>query len=181
MVHLSPHLLKRGCSHTPSMLTVHVTGSVRLYWTWDLPNTACESNKGAPNTTTSHWYQPLVPTIKSEDGCSGRPVKSHALRVWHTQLAHFTRSRANQDYSHACIFVHAWNRDMASSFTSIRDRRIKMPRVLGHYLLYNGSSTARWGPTSVMVHELFNIPGTKLRLIASFPEQGTKFNTGNEV
>ena len=41
------------------------------------------------------------------------------------------------------IFVHAWNRDMASSFTSIRDRRIKMPRVLGYYLLYNGSSTAR--------------------------------------
>ena len=43
----------------------------------------------------------------------------------------------------SCIFVHAWNRDMASSFTSIRDHRIKMPHVLGHYLLYNGSSTAR--------------------------------------
>ena len=47
---------------------------------------------------------------------------------------------------------------MASSFTSIRagffsrdvvlggirDRRIKMPCVLGHYLLYNSSSTARF-------------------------------------
>ena len=56
------------------------------------------------------------------------------------------------------IFVHAWNQDMASSFTSIkagffsrdvvlggiRDRRIKMPCVLGHYLLYNSSSTARF-------------------------------------
>ena len=28
------------------------------------------------------------------------------------------------------IFVHAWNRDMASNFTSVRDRRVKMPRVL---------------------------------------------------
>ena len=43
---------------------------------------------------------------------------------------------------------------MASSFTSIRDRRIKMPRVLGHYLLYKSSSTARCGPTSVTVHAL---------------------------
>ena len=40
------------------------------------------------------------------------------------------------------IFVHAWNRDMATSFTSIRDRRIKMARVLGYYLLYNGLATA---------------------------------------
>ena len=28
------------------------------------------------------------------------------------------------------IFVHAWNQDMVSSFTSIRDRRrVKMPRL----------------------------------------------------
>ena len=69
---------------------------------------------------------------------------------------------------------------MVSSFTSIRDRRIKMPRVLGYYLLYNGSSTARCGPTSVMVHALLiNIPCAKLRLIASyaFPEQGTKLQS----
>ena len=34
-----------------------------------------------------------------------RPVKSHALRVWHTQLGPFTRSHANQDYSHAFLFM----------------------------------------------------------------------------
>ena len=34
-----------------------------------------------------------------------RPVKSHALRVWHTQSAPFTCSHANQDYSHAFLFM----------------------------------------------------------------------------
>ena len=64
---------------------------------------------------------------------------------------------------------------MASSFTNIRDRRIKMPRVLGHY---NGSSTARCGPTtSVAVHALLDIPCAKLRLIASLLELGTKLQS----
>ena len=73
--------------------------------------------------------------------------------AWHTQLAPFTRKAGLLSR----IFVHAWKRDMANSFISIRDRRIKIPRVLGHYLLYNGSSTARCRPTSVKVHALLII------------------------
>ena len=66
---------------------------------------------------------------------------SRIARVTHTIGSFHTLTRKPGLLSR--IFVYAWNRDMASSFTSIRDRRIKMPRVLGHYLLYNGSSTAR--------------------------------------
>ena len=51
---------------------------------------------------------------------------------------------------------------MATSFTSI-----KMPRVLGHYLLCNSSSTARRGPTSIMVHALL----VSRAQIATFTEQ----------
>ena len=60
---------------------------------------------------------------------------------------------------------------MASSFTSIRDRRIKMPCVLGHYLLCNSSSTAHCGPTSVNGTCTISIPCAELRLIDLFPEQ----------
>ena len=69
---------------------------------------------------------------------------------------------------------------MASSFTSIRDCRIKMSRVLGYYLVYNGSSTARymWTHFCNGTHAIYNnIPGIKLRLIASFPEQGMKLHS----
>ena len=69
-----------------------------------------------------------------------------------SSLTHCTCDTRNRFLSHAHmqnIFAHACNRDTANSFTSIKDRRIKMPRVLGHYLLYNS-----YGPTSVTVHAL---------------------------
>ena len=83
-----------------------------------------------------------------------RPVKSHALRVWHTQLTPFTQLHANRiSLKHFCSCLEP-GYDMARIFPSSRDRRVKMPRILGHYLLYNNSSTARCGPASVTVHTL---------------------------
>ena len=75
------------------------------------------------------------------------PVKSHALHIIMTHAidSFYTLTHKPGLFSH--IFVHAWSQDMASSFTSIRDRRIKMPRVLGHYLLCKSSSTTCCGPT----------------------------------
>ena len=69
------------------------------------------------------------------------------------------------------IIVHAWNRDMASSFTSIRNQNATCIR---HYLLYNRSLTARCGPTSVTVHALL----VSRARIATFTEQPLN---GNEV
>ena len=66
------------------------------------------------------------------------------------QLAPFTRSHATQDYSHAFLFMpgaRIWPAVLQVS-------EIKIARVLGHYLLYNHSLTARCGPTSVTVHAL---------------------------
>ena len=75
------------------------------------------------------------------------PVKSHALHIIMTHAidSFYTLTHKPGLFSH--IFVHAWSQDMASSFTSIRDRRIKMPRVLGHYLLCKSSLTTCCGPT----------------------------------
>ena len=123
------------------------------------------------------WFAQALTKSSLADRIWSRPVKSHALRVWHTQLVPFTRSHANQDYFHAFLFMPAWNRDIASSFTNIRDRRIKMPRALGHYLLYNSSSTGRWGPTSVTVHALLISRAPDRVWLALFPEQGTKLHS----
>ena len=49
---------------------------------------------------------------------------SRIVRVTHAIGSFHTLTRKPGLLSR--IFVHAWNRDMASSFTSIRDRRIKI-------------------------------------------------------
>ena len=69
-----------------------------------------------------------------------------------SRIAHVTHAIDSLLTWKTGLFSHkAWSWDMASSFTNIRDCRIKMPCALYHYLLYISS---RWGPTSVMVHAL---------------------------
>ena len=99
------------------------------------------------------WYFPMfdIPYLIVRRACAAPGLSSLTncacdTRNWLLSNAH-TQTRIILTHFCSCL-------DLASSFTSVKDRRIKMPRVLGHYLLYNSSSTARCGPTSVTVHVL---------------------------
>ena len=48
--------------------------------------------------------------------------------------------------THKTGLFHAWSWVMASSFTNIRDHRIKMPHALDHYLLYNRMYMSNYYP-----------------------------------